>query len=174
MVYQHNSEYPVYIELDKTLVGYLASITGLSINEVVSTIRDLADKALQRLRKRKSGCLTYCYAAFPNTNVKFKIKCKKTHNSFRARQDRRGWENSFKRQFGLSDRDPFWNHPEWRKWTSENPPPKVDYSCIMVTATVYNDDQVMNLSDDEVSLLAIESIFLGAAIQDEELESGKH
>jgi len=169
-----NSELPIFMTVDKILVGYLASITNTTINEVVSTIRDLADKPLQRLRGRDQGKHTYCFAEYPGVGVCFKIKCERSWNYNQRRLDEEEYENRFRHENNCPPDQRVWNHPNWQQWKTSNPQPRVDYTCILITLEVRNSNNMMHLSDDEVSLLAIESIFLGAAIQDEELESSKH
>lgn len=167
-----NELLPIYVELDKILVGYLSNIAKMSINEVVSTIRDLADKPLQRLRSRPNGCNTHSDVTYPNTNIKLRIKCKNTINHFLVQKAYNEYMQSYFNHTGLTADDEWWGQ-QWRTYNITNPQPKVDYSCLLITVEVRNRDNKMNLSDDDVALLAIESIFLGSEIKDERLEESQ-
>lgn len=156
---------PVYIKVDKTIVGYVAAVTKQSPRDIMILIRDMSSVALERYLTT-TKYKTWQKIQFPGTDLHFKIKCSREQNWELRNQHYREYLQKFEADSGLKrskKRKEMQNYrKELDKWRSDNPYEyqTYDYTSLMIEACLYGKVSYIMMSQEEVEFAAIESLLL--------------
>lgn len=163
---KHVENLPIYIKVNKSLLGYMCTIVKEDPKMVLVNLRDMAETALDRLKGRNYGRSTWTKIKYPNTDFHLKLQCKACDNSELRRKHWLQHELKFSKETGIdkpntkNGKPDFWH--EFYKWKEKNPDPNANYNydSLIIEATLFGAAACIMLSQEEIDTILVENILL--------------
>ena len=157
---------PIFIQVDKSLLGYLCTALNEDAKMVLVNLRDMATIALDRLQTKSYGQMTWTKVQYPNTTFHLKIRCKIGQNHLLKIAHRQEYEDKFVSDTGFTrskkrqELKEFWSR--FRDWQNNNPFQYVhyDYNALIIEVMLYGKASYIILSQEEIDTILVENILL--------------
>jgi len=178
---QDTSLLPVAVEIDKSVMFMLATLTNSTLQEVGINLMELADACYQRLcDKGEDGHSTRTKLVYPDTDLVIKLSVKRSTDDARIVADRLTWLENFNTKFkteytlrGAGNRlwdnipygilDSVGNPQAARAYINKHkwPCQRVDkYEIIKITAIIDDKQKRIFFTKDDLDTYLIENILL--------------
>lgn len=173
----------IVVQINMTILGYLAAITKTDAKMVMANLRDLAHTTVERLRQRDHGYSTWSKVTYPGTgDLPLKVKCCLGVHQELLDRHRREHEARCEQEIGLKYVRARYGSKKWdaakennekyykarSEWHNNNPSQykDYDYSALVVEFEIYGRARMVSMTQDEIETVLVESILL--APQEEE------
>jgi hypothetical protein len=182
----NREELPIYVVADRSTIGYISALTKTDAKMVLVNMRDMANKAIERLKHRKHGKHTWTNITYPGCGMRFRVTVDITQNHKLRSEHEAERMNLYLSEGGIpyipstgrwrSKNYKASNAVEHREayhaWTLVNPSPYKDfnYECIVVTFIYKTDKDQIMISQDEIDTILIEEILFAQPSSEEEDE----
>jgi hypothetical protein len=176
---------PVVVQINATILGYLAAITKTDAKMVMVNLRDIATATVDRLRERDHGYSTWSKVFYPGTgDLPLKVKCSLSYHQELRQKHWKEREERCHKEIGLTYIRARWGskkhaaaqennnkyHAARQKWYNDNPDPykDFDYSALLVEFEVYGRGRIISMTQDEIDTVLIEDILLAPTTEEDD------